>query len=93
MVVNLTAFEVFFPERRVFFLEGQDVFNTSPRTSGRGGPGGPISLLNTRRIGGAAIYDVPDDVNVMPTDLSQPWELLGAVKLTGQSGNWRYGTE
>ena len=92
VVVNLTAFEVFFPERRVFFLEGQDVFNTSPRTSSRGGPGGPISLLNTRRIGGAAIYDVPDDVNVMPTDLSQPSELLGAVKLTGQSGNWRYGT-
>lgn len=92
VVVNLTAFEVFFPERRVFFLEGQDVFNTSPRTSGRGGPGGPISLLNTRRIGGAAIYDVPVDVNVMPTDLSQPSELLGAVKLTGQSGNWRYGT-
>ena len=92
MVVNLTAFEVFFPERRVFFLEGQDVFNTSPRTSSRGGPGGPISLLNTRRIGGAAIYDVPDEVNVVPTDLSQPSELLGAVKLTGQSGNWRYGT-
>ena len=92
VVVNLTAFEAFFPERRVFFLEGQDVFNTSPRTSGRGGPGGPISLLNTRRIGGAAIYDVPDDVNVMSTDLSQPSELLGAVKLTGQSGNWRYGT-
>ena len=92
VVVNLTAFEVFFPERRVFFLEGQDVFNTSPRTSGRGGPGGPISLLNTRRIGGAAIYDVPDDVNVVPTDLSQPSELLGAVKRTGQSGNWRYGT-
>lgn len=92
VVVNLTAFEAFFPERRVFFLEGQDVFNTSPRTSGRGGPGGPISLLNTRRIGGAAIHDVPDEVNVVPTDLSQPSELLGAVKLTGQSGNWRYGT-
>ena len=25
MVVNLTAFEVFFPERRVFFQEGQDI--------------------------------------------------------------------
>ena len=92
VVVNLTAFEVFFPERRVFFLEGQDVFNTSPRTFSRGGTGGPISLLNTRRIGGAAIHDVPDEVNVVPTDLSQPSELLGAVKLTGQSGNWRYGT-
>ncbi len=92
VVVNLTAFETFFPEKRSFFLEGQDIFNASPRTSGRGGPGGPISLLNTRRIGGAAIYDVPDDVNVVATDLSRPTELLGAVKFAGQSGNWRYGT-
>ena len=91
VVVNLTAFEVFFPEKRSFFLEGQDIFNTSPRTSGRGGPGGPISLLNTRRIGGSAIYDVPDNVNVVATDLSRPTELLGAVKLAGQNGNWRYG--
>lgn len=91
VVVNLTAFEVFFPEQRVFFLEGQDVFNTSPRTSG-GGPGGPISLLNTRRIGSAALYDIPDDVDVVATDRSRPSELLGAAKLTGQNGNWRYGT-
>ena len=92
VVVNLTAFEVFFPERRSFFLEGQDIFNTSPRTAGRGGPGGPVSLLNTRRIGGAAIYNVPNDVNVVPTDLSMPTELLGAVKFAGQNGSWRYGT-
>src|SRR4029078_6520193 len=26
-VVNLTAFETFFPEKRPFFLEGADVFN------------------------------------------------------------------
>lgn len=93
VVVNLTAFETFFPEKRAFFLEGQDIFNTSPRSSGRGGgPGGPISLLNTRRIGGAARFDVPDDVNVIATDLSRPSDLLGAVKFTGQSGNLRYGT-
>ena len=90
VVVNLTAFEVFFPEKRSFFLEGQDIFNTSPRTSD-GGPSGPISLLNTRRIGGSASFDVPDDVNVAATDLSRPTELLGAVKLAGQNGNWRYG--
>ena len=92
VVVNLTAFEVFFPERRAFFLEDQDIFYTSPRARGQGGPGGPISLLNTRRIGGAADYDVPPGVEVVPTDLSQPSDLLGAVKFTGQSGNFRYGT-
>ena len=92
VVVNLTAFEVFFPEKRAFFLEDQDIFITSPRVRGGGGPGGPISLLNTRRIGGAARYDVPSNVNVVPTDLSQPSDLLGAVKFTGQSGKLRYGT-
>lgn len=92
VVVNLTAFETFFREKRSFFLEGQDIFNTSPRTSGRGGPGGPITMLNTRRIGGAARYDIPDNVDLVPTDLSQPTELLGAVKLTGQVGKWQYGT-
>ena len=92
VVVNLSAFETFFPEKRSFFLEGQDIFNTSPRTSGRGGPGGPIQLLNTRRIGGAPDYDIPDDVDTVATDLSRPTELLGAIKFTGQAGNWRYGT-
>jgi hypothetical protein len=92
VVVNLTAFEVFFPEQRQFFLEGQDIFLTHPRNTNPGGPGGPISMLNTRRIGGAAVYDLPDDVDFIATDISQPTELLGAAKFTGQSGNFRYGT-
>ena len=92
VVVNLTAFETFFEEKRSFFLEGQDVFITSPRARGSRGPTGPMTMLNTRRIGSAARYSVPSGVNVVPTDLSQPSDLLGAVKLTGQSGSWRYGT-
>lgn len=90
VVVNLGAFETFFEEKRSFFLEGQDVFNTSPRDGG--GRGSPTTLLNTRRIGRQASYDVPSDVTVVPTDLSRPSDLLGALKLTGQSGNWRYGS-
>jgi hypothetical protein len=66
VVVNLTAFETFFPGKRTFFLEGQDIFNTSPRTSG------PITMLNTRRIGGAPNFDLPDGVDFIPTDLSAP---------------------
>ena len=94
VVVNLTAFEVFFPERRVFFQEGQEIFITSPRSGMQrfsGPPGGPISLLNTRRIGGASNFEVPDGVTVKPTDLSKPTDLLGATKFAGQSGNLRYG--
>ena len=69
VVVNLTAYETFFPEKRLFFLEGNEVFVTSPRSnprssSGPSGSGGrqspgnyrmePSTLLNTRRIGGSA---------------------------------------
>ena len=68
VVVNLTAFETFFPEKRLFFLEGTEVFVTTPRSdqrrfrSTRRGGGAratpstftpePTTLLNTRRIGG-----------------------------------------
>jgi hypothetical protein len=90
VVVNLGAFETFFEEKRTFFLEGQDVFSTSPRDGGGGF--GPTTLLNTRRIGRQASFAVPAGVSVIPTDLSRPTDLLGAAKVTGQSGNWRYGT-
>lgn len=92
VVVNLTAFETFYPEKRAFFLEGQDVFNTSPRNQSARGPGGPTTLLNTRRIGGVARYDVPEGVTVRATDLGAPTELVGAGKFTGQAGGLRYGT-
>jgi hypothetical protein len=36
VVVNLSAFETFFPEKRLFFLEGQELFETN---TGGGGPG------------------------------------------------------
>jgi len=90
VVVNLGAFETYFEEKRSFFLEGQDIFNTSPRDGG--GRGSPTTLLNTRRIGRQASYVVPSDVAVVPTDLSRPSDLLGALKVTGQAGNWRYGS-
>ncbi len=68
VVVNLTAYETFFPEKRLFFLEGNEVFITTPRSdvnrygSSRRGGGSratastytpePTTFLNTRRIGG-----------------------------------------
>ena len=70
VVVNLTASETYFPEKRLFFLEGGEIFITSPRAnpqSSQSGPQGqgarrspqtfsrePTTLLNTRRIGGKA---------------------------------------
>ncbi|MEX0739082.1 MAG: DUF5916 domain-containing protein [Pseudohongiella sp.] len=90
IVVNLGAFETFFSEKRTFFLEGQDVFTASPRASG--GPFGPTTVLNTRRIGAAPDFDIPDGVQTRTTERNTPTELLGAVKITGSQGNWRYGS-
>lgn len=90
VVVNLSAFETFFSEKRTFFLEGQDIFRATPRSSG--GPFGPTTILNTRRIGAAPRFATPAGVTVNATDRNAPSDLLGAVKVTGSQGNWRYGT-
>ncbi len=105
VVVNLTAYETFFPEKRLFFLEGSEVFETSPRsTPMRGSRGGgarvapltytvePTTVLNTRRIGGSAKdLDVPDGIEIAGPELSKPTDLLGAVKVVGQANSFRFG--
>ena len=105
VVVNLTAWETFFPEKRLFFLEGQEVFNTMPRNAGmnisRSGIGSrqttstflgePTTLLNTRRIGGPPRTNVPDGVSVASVERGKPTDLLGAAKVSGQNGRVRYG--
>ncbi len=89
VIVNLSAFENFFPEKRLFFLEGTEVFVATPRADD---DGDPTTVLNTRRIGGAPrAPDVPDDVEVPDRELGQPTELLGALKTVGQIGPMRYG--
>jgi hypothetical protein len=88
IVVNLGAFETFFTEKRSFFLEGNEVFNAHPRSTG---DGAPVTILNTRRIGASADYDIPQGVLTSATERNQPVDLLGAAKSTGQIGSLRYG--
>ena len=105
VVVNLTAFETFFPDKRLFFLEGQEVFTTSPRSAvRRSSPSNsgarqtaqnfvvePTTLVNTRRIGGAPRVVLPSGVTAAGEELGKPSDLLGAAKITGQAGGFRYG--
>lgn len=92
VIVNLTSFETFFPEKRPFFLEGQEIFNTTPRSNiRRSSRGTPTVLVHTRRIGGPPIVPDIDDLELTGVEENQPTELHGAAKVTGQSGNWRYG--
>ena len=87
-VINLTAFETRFDEKRPFFVEGAEIFRFG---EGGGRPrGSDAQLLYSRRIGrtpqglvpGAAAYsDVPGQTRI-----------LGAAKLTGKTeSGWSLG--
>jgi hypothetical protein len=96
VVINLTATETFFPEKRLFFLEGQEIFFASPRadtrSGGVGNQGAPYTMVNTRRIGGKPnVPAVAPGVTVPKRELNQFTDLLGAVQASGQLGGLRYG--
>jgi hypothetical protein len=90
-VVNLTAFETFFQEKRPFFLEGAQVF----ANFGQGGSNSfwgfntsDPSIFYSRRIGRAP--QLSPDADFM--DSPSATTILGAVKLTGKTGGgWTLG--
>lgn len=88
--VNLTSQETFFPEKRLFFQEGQEIFATTRRAD----DGGPnrLAVVNTRRIGGRpGAPGLPPGVTISQREALQPADLEGAAKATGQIGRVRYG--
>jgi hypothetical protein len=97
VVVNLTATETFFPEKRLFFLEGQEIFVATPRAEPRtrgeiGNTGSPYTMVNTRRIGGPPREPaLAPGTSIEDRELNQLIDLYGAAKVTGQSGQLRYG--
>jgi hypothetical protein len=86
-VVNLTAFETFYAELRPFFIEGASILDF-----GQGGGGvysGAPQLFYSRRIGKA-----PSRTVVEPggwVDAPDATTILGAAKVSGQSGGWQLG--
>jgi hypothetical protein len=84
-VVNLSAYETFFPEKRPFFVEGANLFNIGAIS---GGPSyGNQQIFYSRRIGRSPqrfadgqFVDAPDATTI-----------LGAGKLTGKVGAWTVG--
>ena len=90
VIVNLTADETFFPEKRLFFQEGQEIFNTTPRSDSDSAQ--TLTIVNTRRIGGRPRPpDLPPGVSLPTRERIQPSELIGAAKVTGQIASFRYG--
>ena len=70
-VVNLSAFEVSFPEKRPFFLEGFDIFQS-------------FGLIYTRRIGAPPPLP-PTQFGGQITSIDPVARILGAIKLTGNA--------
>jgi hypothetical protein len=90
VVVNLTANETFFPEKRLFFQEGQEIFDTTPRANVEGDQ--RFTVVNTRRIGGRPRPpDLPPGLSLSAREALQVADILGAAKMTGQYGGLRYG--
>ena len=85
-VVNLSAFETFFPERRPFFVEGSGVFRFDMDCN----DGSCTGLFYTRRIGRSPQLDpeAPGDGFVSaPTNTT----IIGATKVTGRIGGFSVG--
>jgi hypothetical protein len=84
LVLNLTKFETYYPEKRPFFLEGIDTFST------------PRQLLYTRRIGWAAPQPAlrsSAPFGEQLVDVPSPATIYGASKITGQlADGWTVGT-
>lgn len=80
VVLNLTTYETYYPEKRPFFLEGIEAFAT------------PFQLLYTRRIGRVPLAP-PLRIAELLVDLPEPSVIYGAAKLSGSLGKgWSVGT-
>jgi hypothetical protein len=74
-VLNLSAFETWYDEKRPFFLEGAGMYNT------------PFMLFYSRRIGRTPDNDVEHEGNHYFTDYPKATTIMGATKLTGKLAN------
>ncbi|WP_421871434.1 DUF5916 domain-containing protein [Marinoscillum sp.] len=84
--VNLSAFQLFFQERRPFFLEGNNILNFRLTESSAGGPFNNDNMFYSRRIGGRPSY-YPDAEDIAYVDDINNTRILGAAKLTGKNKN------
>ncbi len=83
--VNLSAFEIFFDEKRPFFIEGRNIFSF-PLNFFDGGDMESEGLFYSRRIGRRPQYS-PDILDGEYMDFPANTPILGAAKLSGKTKN------
>lgn len=74
-VLNLSTYETFFSEKRPFFIEGGDLFETN------------FMLFYSRRIGRSPVFSVNDPRIFDEVDRPRTSTILGAAKLSGKLGD------
>ena len=82
-VVNLTAFETFFPEKRPFFIEGGGTFGFGGFSCFFCSNVSSLSLFYTRRIGRVPQGNLPSGASY--SDVPDATTILGAAKATGRT--------
>jgi hypothetical protein len=79
--INLTRFDLFFPEKRDFFLEGAETFSFGPGQGGGNpfqGNAANIQLFHSRRIG-------------IDEESRKPVPIIGGARLNGTIGRYTLG--
>jgi hypothetical protein len=84
-VLNLSAFETFFPEKRPFFVEGAQVFNFGSFSCHFCSNVEGMSALYSRRVGRAPTGAGLAFGNYDYADVPEATTILGAAKLTGRT--------
>ncbi|HET6764724.1 MAG TPA: DUF5916 domain-containing protein, partial [Longimicrobiaceae bacterium] len=89
-VVNLSAFETYFPEKRPFFVEGSGLLGFGSFSCHFCSNVDGMSLFYSRRIGRHPQGSLPGDAEF--THMPEASTILGAAKLTGRlAGGWQLG--
>lgn len=88
-VVNLTRFNLFFPERRDFFIRDADIFQFGRIGSGNVfGQDGNDAVPNSARQNGRPFFS--RTIGLSPA--GEPVDILAGAKLSGRVGNWNVGS-
>lgn len=77
-VMNLSAYETFYDEKRPFFLEGQHILDFN---------NGNDMMFYSRRIGSKPSYNIPVDNSTSFASSLDNVPIIGALKLTGTNKN------
>jgi len=85
--VNLTRFNLFFPEKRAFFLRESDIFEFGG--IGGGGDGGNRAVSRADRENGRPYFSR----RIGLSNNGQPVDLDAGAKLSGRAGRWNIGAQ